>query len=305
MKKAGLSAFLVFVIGIISVTYSFAQDYDAQKSYGNHDEAVRQFQEKLQPYGRWITHSVYGLVWSPYSTPANWRPYTEGQWVNSSLGWTWVSDMPWGEICFHYGRWFYDNDYGWLWYPDNVWAPAWVVWRYGDDWVGWAPLPPESIGLDYSELDYNYIVVADIEPFIPEFSYCFIERRFFTNTDFRRHIMGRDRNHEILNKTKLFAHHREIQGRVVNNSPVIVQKNNFNARQIRPVNVPERNPTPTGIPRHNESKVLPAGRPLVVEKPSVVHIQGQSISGNHEGGSGAMLPTQGSEGAGKEKEMRR
>ena len=26
--------------------------------------------------------------------------------------------------------------------PDDVWVPAWVEWRYDDDYIGWATLPP-------------------------------------------------------------------------------------------------------------------------------------------------------------------
>jgi hypothetical protein len=53
-----------------------------------------------------------------------------------------MSNEPFGWITYHYGRWYYDNYYGWVWMPDDVWAPAWVEWRYDDDYIGWAPLPP-------------------------------------------------------------------------------------------------------------------------------------------------------------------
>src|SRR3977135_729720 len=35
---------------------------------------------------------------------------------------------------------------GWVWVPGDQWAPAWVSWRQTDDedYVGWAPLPPEA-----------------------------------------------------------------------------------------------------------------------------------------------------------------
>src|SRR5690606_18244380 len=33
--------------------------------------------------------------------------------------------------------------WGWVWYPGYEWAPAWVSWRYGDDWVAWVPLAPD------------------------------------------------------------------------------------------------------------------------------------------------------------------
>ena len=40
------------------------------------------------------------------------------------------------------------------------WGPAWVAWRSSDDYIGWAPLPPEarwraSGGLVYSKAIYE------------------------------------------------------------------------------------------------------------------------------------------------------
>src|SRR5260370_41887640 len=109
------------------------------------DLRVSYFYDRLSPYGRWIKHDRYGWVWSPSPRgfPSDWRPYTDdGHWEYTNYGWTWVSDYPWGWACFHYGRWFYDSYYGWLWYPDTIWAPCWVVWRYGGCLIGGGPLPP-------------------------------------------------------------------------------------------------------------------------------------------------------------------
>src|SRR5512143_1543117 len=98
---------------------------------------VAYFYDALRPYGQWMKHSEYGWVWSPRNMPADWRPYgNDGHWEYTSAGWTWFSDLPWGWVCFHYGRWVFDDTLGWLWYPGTVWAPGWVAWRYNDDWVG-------------------------------------------------------------------------------------------------------------------------------------------------------------------------
>ena len=109
--------------------------------------------------GTWVDDSSYGRVWYPDDVAANWAPYSDGQWVwEDGYGWTWVDDDSWGWTPFHYGRWYYSNDYNrWCWYPpayavDPVWAPALVGWLsfdignvsiglgYGD--VGWVPLAP-------------------------------------------------------------------------------------------------------------------------------------------------------------------
>ena len=38
-----------------------------------------------------------------------------------------------------------DTDYGWIWVPDIEWAPAWVYWRVGGGFIGWAPCPPHDV----------------------------------------------------------------------------------------------------------------------------------------------------------------
>jgi len=35
-------------------------------------------------------------------------------------------------------------EFGWIWVPHTQWAPAWVSWRQGAGYVGWAPLPPAA-----------------------------------------------------------------------------------------------------------------------------------------------------------------
>ena len=101
------------------------------------------FYDGLAPYGQWMVHARFGNVWRPSGVEAGWRPYTHGHWRHDGGQRLWVSDYPWGWAPFHYGRWFQDPAYGWLWVPGTVWAPAWVAWRTGGGYVGWAPLPPE------------------------------------------------------------------------------------------------------------------------------------------------------------------
>jgi hypothetical protein len=111
------------------------------------DATYQSFYDALSPYGSWVRIPGYdGYLWQPSAavrTPS-WRPYTVGHWVYTDEGWTWVSDEPFGWITYHYGRWMRTRTLGWVWMPGDQWAPAWVSWRYGDDYVGWAPLPPEA-----------------------------------------------------------------------------------------------------------------------------------------------------------------
>jgi hypothetical protein len=101
------------------------------------------FHDELAPYGRW-EDCRYGQCWIPEHVASNWQPYTNGQWVYTEYGWTWVSDDPWGSSPYHYGTWASLGPQGWCWIPGSVWAPAWVTWSYSDNYVGWAPLPPTA-----------------------------------------------------------------------------------------------------------------------------------------------------------------
>jgi hypothetical protein len=107
-------------------------------------EVQASFDDALSPYGDWT--DVDGTrVWHPAASAVgeDFQPYaTNGQWVSSDYGWYFQSDYPWGWAPFHYGRWALDPNYGWIWIPGTVWAPAWVDWRSGGGYIGWAPLPP-------------------------------------------------------------------------------------------------------------------------------------------------------------------
>jgi hypothetical protein len=108
------------------------------------DIALEDFYEALDPYGAWIEVPGYGYCWQPAEITPDWAPYTEGAWAYTDAGWTWVSSEPWGGICFHYGRWMRLRNAGWCWVPGLEWGPAWVSWRFSDQTIGWAPLPPEA-----------------------------------------------------------------------------------------------------------------------------------------------------------------
>jgi hypothetical protein len=110
------------------------------------DASYQAFYDTLSPYGSWLQMPGYGYVWQPLATTQDprWRPYTMGRWAFTDDGWTWMSDEPFGWITYHYGRWMRTHTLNWVWVPGDQWAPGWVSWRYGNDFVGWAPLPPEA-----------------------------------------------------------------------------------------------------------------------------------------------------------------
>lgn len=99
------------------------------------------FYDELAPYGHWID-CRYGNCWAPAGVASSWQPYSNGEWVYTDYGWTWVSYDRWGADPYHYGSWVWISGDGWAWVPGTVWAPAWVSWCYDDDFIGWAPLSP-------------------------------------------------------------------------------------------------------------------------------------------------------------------
>ncbi len=114
---------------------------DAVEQTGSSEpQDVSYFYDKLADYGEWLETAEYGWVWHPGGVWDGWRPYTYGRWVSTDLGWTWSSYFPWGWAALHYGSWSYLDYVGWVWVPGTVWAPAWVIWRYSDVYIGWSPL---------------------------------------------------------------------------------------------------------------------------------------------------------------------
>ncbi|MBK8494400.1 MAG: hypothetical protein IPL50_04785 [Chitinophagaceae bacterium] len=141
MKKYFKSGCLAAVIAIMlsgcaAGNYSTLSTVSATVTF-------QSFYDDLSPYGIWMDYPGYGQVWHP-RPEGDFRPYaTNGYWIYSYEGWTWVSNYNWGWAPFHYGRWVYDDFYGWLWVPGYEWSPAWVTWGYVDDYYAWAPLMPE------------------------------------------------------------------------------------------------------------------------------------------------------------------
>jgi hypothetical protein len=147
------------------------------------------FYNELSPYGRWINSPQYGSVWSPY-VERDFQPYsTNGYWEVTEYGNTWVSDYDWGWAPFHYGRWSYDDYNGWFWVPGYEWGPAWVNWRSGGDYYGWAPLGP---GMN-----------VNISVNLPSFWWVFVPQRYITTRNWYNYCPPRNRMTHIYNQTTI------------------------------------------------------------------------------------------------------
>ncbi|MFC5408090.1 DUF6600 domain-containing protein [Larkinella bovis] len=156
------------------------------------DMPVESFYDELEPYGDWVQNADYGRVWMP-RVEADFQPYaTNGHWAITEYGNTWVSDYDWGWAPFHYGRWLFDDYYGrWIWVPDREWGPAWVSWRSGGGYYGWAPLGP-GMGINVNiniNLPFNY--------------WCFVPQMYFTSPSVYNYCLPRTRVVNVYHNTTI------------------------------------------------------------------------------------------------------
>ncbi len=152
------------------------------------------FYDYLSPHGMWVNHLRYGYVWVPGIYSYGWRPYSNGNWIWTDFGWTWVSDWEWGWIPFHYGRWDWDNYLGWYWVPDTVWGPAWVTWRQSSLYIGWSPIPPGTRFVPGVGIRTVTIGLSDRH-------WIFIEYPYFYRTHIYGHMLPVERNQTIISYT--------------------------------------------------------------------------------------------------------
>jgi hypothetical protein len=170
------------------------------------------FFDALREGGSWYEHPRLGAVWQP-DVDARWRPYTLGRWAYSDdYGWAWVSDEPFGWAVYHYGRWTFDEDHGWLWIPGREWAPAWVVWRYSDEAIGWAPLPVES-RIEAGRVFTNPELFES-----PRYQrmWVFVGSHHFGRSDQRKYLRSASWNSELMAGSHPRITHEHVDNRNVN-----------------------------------------------------------------------------------------
>ena len=185
------------------------------------------FQGRLARYGEWYHDDRWGDVWRPPHAH-RFRPYFDGYWeYTDDYGWMWVSDEPWADITYHYGRWVYDPEEGWLWIPGYVWAPAWVIWRDGDGYLGWFPMPP-----DYGDFDdgpyyggrygfddcygYRAWYRMDRESFFD--LWIFVDHEHFYRHDYRSYVVAPHAAREVIRRTSDSTRYAMAGDHVVNRS---------------------------------------------------------------------------------------
>ena len=189
------------------------------------------FYSSLSPYGNWIDHSSYGRVWQPRVT-RGFRPYRDrGHWVWSDMyQWIWVSDYDWGWAAFHYGRWTLDPMYGWVWVPGYDWSPAWVSWRSGPDYYGWAPLSP-GINISFGFVYDQYYPPNDYWVFVP--------RPYMHSVYLNQHCYATHYNQGIITHTKPVR--TMTFGQFIMNAPTKKEVEKSTGHKIQAVRVGDAN----------------------------------------------------------------
>ena len=240
------------------------------------------FYGPLSPYGRWEVVGSYGRCWIPGGVDADWRPYSNGYWQRTDDGWYWVSNEPWGWATYHYGRWDRSPRYGWYWVPQTQWAPAWVSWRQGNGYVGWAPLSPSA------RFGRRGFVEVDDRIIAPR--YVFVEQRRFLEPVHSKTVIV---NNTVINKTVNITKTHIVNKTVINEGPVTTVIEHASGRKIQaaPVRELRNKEEAAGVVKHrtppatSEGKVqapvpnaveprapkaVPAHEPRQVEKPAVI-----------------------------------
>src|SRR5689334_4321911 len=190
MKRIVKTFWIVLAIVLFTAARNKASAQEVSVSY-------QTFYDDLSPYGQWIDNPDYGYVWHPYVDDL--RPYSSGgHWVwTNDYGWMWASEYDWGWAPFHYGRWYYDDFYGWVWVPGYEWSPAWVEWRTGGDYYGWAPLSPGvNINVSFGRYSapYNY--------------WSFVPRNYMLSPRVYDYCVPQSRNTVIINNTTIINNYR-------------------------------------------------------------------------------------------------
>src|SRR5438128_1398310 len=225
--------------------------------------------------GNWIEVGDYGYGWQPdvAVSDSNWRPYSDGYWAYTDVGWTWVSYEDFGWATYHYGRWARLTDYGWVWFPgsDLDWGPAWVSWRTGGDYVGWAPLPPRGPGIVYEGRPIGGRV--DIEFDIGPAYYNFVDVRYIGEPVLRSRIVAPSENVTYINNTVNVTNITYQNNVVYNYGP---DYNVLSARSSRPIQrlrlEREANVDVTAAARSGgltkvQGDKLVVGAPMTIKKP--------------------------------------
>ncbi|MDB5288872.1 MAG: hypothetical protein JWL69_113 [Phycisphaerales bacterium] len=205
---------------------------------------ISEFHEQLSPYGEWITVEGLGECWAPSGVDPDWRPYTVGYFVHSRYGPTWVSEERWGWATYHYGRWAEIRGHRWVWVPGRTWGPAWVAWRSGDGYCGWAPLPPRG--------GERLVITAYDADDIPPDRFVFCQERYVYEPRVREHCEPVRNNVTIINRTTNITNITVVNNRVVSHGVDVHEVERASGHRINDVRVEQASSFTEFRSRHDE-----------------------------------------------------
>ncbi len=252
---------LALVLGCIAVVQMIGLQSSSAHPHRGGTVTFSVFYDGLSPHGEWIAISggVYG--WRPLGIPIGWRPYTVGRWVWTDYGWYWVSDEPWGWAVFHYGRWYYDDFYGWIWIPGYDWAPAWVEWRYGGDYIGWAPLGP------YAVFSIHWGIHYRTRWYTPVHWWSFVDCRYISTPHIYRYVDPPEHNTRYIGVTRSGGSVRYHEGRIVSRGPEPEYVERRGNVRLTPIRVREVDDQPVErIVRDGNREQIEVYRPRIIER---------------------------------------
>jgi hypothetical protein len=251
--------------------------YAAEVSVGVSVVAIHtdsDFHQPLSPYGRWQVVGSYGSCWIPGGVASGWSPYSNGYWQQTDAGWYWASDEPWAWATYHYGGWDFNPQFGWYWMPQTQWAPAWVSWREGGGYVGWAPLGPSGRA------------IVEVGGGAPR-GYVFVQERQFMNPVSSKTIIVNNIaiSKAVINKKgPSTAAIEKASGRKIQSVPVRELRNKEEAKVLakRPTSASTSAKAVQTPVRSQAAKALPASEPRQVAKPVVTTTEPQAATTKKE-----------------------
>jgi hypothetical protein len=254
---------LLLAVAMLAVVFPALRHAEART-----DISIDFFYDNIGDDGNWIEAGEYGYCWQPNVAVSNasWRPYSDGYWAYTDVGWTWVSYEDFGWATYHYGRWARLKGHGWVWAPGREWGPAWVSWRTGGDYVGWAPLPPRRGGdiyVDFSPITAQVDVDFDIGPAY----YNFIDVRYIGEPVLRERIFAADQNVTYVSKTVNVTNITYNNSQVYNYGPDYNTLSRYSSRPIQRLTIQrETNGDPLAAAR-SKSLMKVQGDKLMVAAP--------------------------------------
>lgn len=232
------------------------------------DVSVDFFYDNIGPDGNWVEVADYGYCWQPSVAVSNshWRPYSDGYWAYTDVGWTWVSYEDFGWATYHYGRWTRLRDRGWFWVPGREWGPAWVSWRTGGDYVGWAPLPPRGRGeVDYDDRPISGQVDVDFD-IGPDY-YNFVDVRYIGEPVLRERIVQPSLNITYISDTVNVTNITYTNSVAYNHGPDYDTLSRYSTRPIRRMTLERDSNVELSVAAQSRGLTRVQGDKLIVAAP--------------------------------------